>query len=169
MAAADTAAENQGENAPGSKKKLIIIIALVVLISVGASIGATLFFLSGDSPDVAEAQVPVEPVKRPALYYEFDPAFIVAINVGGKQRYMQIHLSVMGRSQAAFDVIEQHMPLVRNKLIALYGSQDFTRMQTPEGKAFLLEESRRIVMEVLAEESAGEKIERALFTNFVMQ
>ncbi|PID43298.1 MAG: flagellar basal body-associated protein FliL [Gammaproteobacteria bacterium] len=167
--AATEAAGNQNENAGGSKKKLIIIIAIIVLVSVGASIGVTMFFLGGDHQEAAVEAVPAVPVRKPAIYYEFSPAFIVAINVGGKQRYMQIHLSVMGRDQAAFDVIEQHMPLVRNKLITLYGSQDFRRMQTPEGKAFVLEESRRIIMEVLDQESDGMEIERALFSNFVMQ
>ncbi len=165
------AEENQEEAAQGgSKKKLIIIIAIVVLISIGASIGVTLFFLGGSSGGTSdEPAEPTEPVKKPALYYDFKPAFIVAMNVGGKQRYMQIHLAAMGREQAAFDTLEMHMPLVRNKLIALYGAQDFEKLQTKEGKEFLQEESKRIINEILQQEGDGLEVEKTLFSNFVMQ
>ena len=168
---AEKKADKVEEPQKGGKKKLIIIIAIVVLISIGASIGVTLFFLSGDkgSGDSAEEAVPAEPVKKAALYYDFNPAFVVAMNVGGKQRYMQINLAAMGRDQAAFDLLETHMPLVRNKLISLYGAQDFEKLQTKEGKEFLQEESKRILNEILKEEGGELEIERTLFSNFVMQ
>ncbi|MCP5206443.1 MAG: flagellar basal body-associated FliL family protein [Hahellaceae bacterium] len=168
-------AEKKVEEAPAeeggkSNKKMLIIIVIVVILTIAVSVGAT-FFLLGDKEEGAEsapAEV-AEPVKLPALYYEVKPPFIVAMNVDGKQRYMQIYASVMARDQAALDTLDMHMPLIRNKMIMLYSSQDFEAVQTLEGKEQLRLKSKEIIQEVLAQEAEGTEIEQVLFTNFVMQ
>jgi flagellar FliL protein len=169
-------AEKKVEEAPveeggKSNKKMLIIIVIVVILTIAVSVGAT-FFLLGDKDEGADAAAPAEaaePVKMPALYYELKPPFIVAMNVDGKQRYMQIYASVMARDQATLDTLDMHMPLIRNKMIMLYSSQDFEAVQTLEGKEQLRLKSKEVIQEVLAQEAEGAEIEQVLFTNFVMQ
>lgn len=169
---ADNEKGNEEESGGGSNKKMIIIIAIVVILTIGLSVGVTIFLLnSDDGGDSAggEEEVAAEPVDLPAIYFDIKPPFVVAINVDGKQRYLQIHMSVMGRQQSAFDVLDLHMPLIRNKLILFYSSQDFEYIQTNEGKEELRAKSKEMIQEILTQESEGDEIEQVLFTNFVMQ
>jgi len=171
---AEDQAEGKGEdNAEGgkSKKKIIIIVAIVAILSIGLSIGATLFFLNGgDSGDGAgEDAEPVEEVKLPAVYLDIKPPFVVTYDVSGKQRYMQVFVSAQSRDQASLDAMELHMPLIRNKLIMLFSGQDFQQLQTTEGKESLRVSSLTLINEMLEKESSGSSIEQVLFTNFVMQ
>ena len=48
----------------------------------------------------------------------------------GKQRFIQVQLSVMARDTAVLDAVELHTPVIRNRLINLYGARDFDSMQT---------------------------------------
>ncbi len=156
------------EEAPKSNKKLIIILAIVGVIAIGASIGVTILLMgpSGDAPPAA--QVPAEPVKEPALYLEIKPQFVLTYDVGGKQRYMQVFVSAMGREKKALDAIELHMPVIRSEMIQLFGSQDFVALQTIEGKEALREACLKKINEIVKKET-GAEIEQVLFTNFVMQ
>lgn len=170
---AEDQAEGQGEeNAKGGKsKKKLIIIAIVAVLAIGLAIGATLFFLNGDDSggDSAEDAAPVEEVKLPAVYLDIKPPFVVTYDVSGKQRYMQVFISAQSRDQASLDAMELHMPLIRNKLIMLFGAQDFQQLQTPEGKESLRDSTLALINEMLEKESSGSSIEQVLFTNFVMQ
>ncbi|MFD2229927.1 flagellar basal body-associated FliL family protein [Alkalimarinus sediminis] len=170
MAADDNNSENQEEQGGKSKKKLIIIVAIVVILAIGLSVGATLFFLKGDDSGSSEDEaVPAEEVKMPAVYLDIKPPFVVTYDVSGRQRYMQVFVSAQSRSQESLDEMELHMPLIRNKLIMLFSSQDFEALQTPEGKAALRTESLTLINEILEKEASGSSIEQVLFTNFVMQ
>lgn len=170
MAEAD---KNQEQPEGGkSNKKLIIIIAIVVLLSIGLSIGATIFFLggSGESEQAAATPAePAEPVKQPAVYLELKPAFVITYNVEGRQRYMQAHVSVMSRSQSVLSTLELHMPLIRNRVIMMFSGQDFNQLQSHEGKEQLREKTLGLINGILEKEGNGELIEQVLFTNFVMQ
>ncbi|ARU57574.1 flagellar basal body-associated protein FliL [Oleiphilus messinensis] len=163
------AAEGDAAEGGKSNKKLIVILAIVVLLSIGISVGVTLFFLSGnDSTDNVE-ETPSEPVQKTALYTELKPPFVVALNVDNRQRYLQIYVSIMSRDQGALDTLDQHMPVVRSKLIALFSGQDFMQLQTGEGKQALQDAALDVVTNVLDQEGASGSIEKVLFTNFVMQ
>lgn len=167
------AEEEQEEQESGGKsnKKLIIIIVVVAFLAIGLSVGATLFLLGGDGDEAEEAvesEVVVEQVKLPASYFDIKPAFLVTFNVGGRQRYMQISLSVSSRDASVFDALEHHMPLIRSKLISTYGSQKFEEIETNDGKLMLQAKTIEVINNVL--DGEGEPpIENVFFTNFVLQ
>jgi flagellar FliL protein len=157
--------EGEEQQAPSSKKKLIIIIALAVLV-LGVAGAATFFLMGGEESEEGAAEAEV--VVAPAIYLEVKPAVLATLSVDGKQRYMQVSLSVMSREQTALDAVEYHMPSIRSKLNILYGGVDFKLAQTVEGKEALRAESLNIINGVL--EAEGEAlIEEVYFTNFVMQ
>ncbi len=167
MAEEEKAAEGE---AKGGSKKMIIIIAVVAIIAIGASVGVTLFLLGGDDgEEAAVAEENAEPVATEALYMNMKPALIVTYNVAGKQRFLQATLSVLSRSQTALDGLELHMPVIRNRLINLYGTKSFDDLQTDEGRQALLTETRDAMNETLAEQSVEGEIEAVLFQNLVLQ
>ncbi|MGP4844934.1 flagellar basal body-associated FliL family protein [Marinobacter sp. 1Y8] len=166
-------AENK-ESAPEggkSKLKLIIILTLVVLLAIGLSVAGTYWLLKGDSDsgsDTAESDEPAEEVFVPSQYLTIEKPFIVTLSADGRQRYMQIFVAFQSRDQAALDTAEKHMPLIRSRLLSLFGGQDFAAMQTVEGKQQLLTDTLAAVNGVLEQEAAS-PIDRILFENFVLQ
>lgn len=155
---------------PKSKMLLIIIIALVVLLA-GGGVAAFFILSGGDKDDKKEGEgdAEVEVQHTAAIYFDFKPPFIVNYQWNGRQRYVQISLSVMTRNQAAVDAIQKHMPLIRNNLVMVFSSQDFDMLRTPEGKEAVRKAALEEIQKILTEETGEPGIEQVLFTNFVMQ
>ncbi|HWV16693.1 MAG TPA: flagellar basal body-associated FliL family protein [Cellvibrio sp.] len=194
MAADKKAKAPEGE-ASGSKKKLIMIIGIAVLlvvVSVGGTIGALKFLSPAKSSEEAEEETASSEhgAEAAAIYYPLKPNFTVNYDVNGRQRFLQTELTFMYRDPGLLKTLELHMPAVRNSLVLLLSSQVFDDLQTVEGKEKLREAALEAVQEILAKEqedayarmSAKEKeafkkehgrdganIEQVLFTNFVMQ
>lgn len=159
--------------APGKGKlKLIIIIAVAFLLAVGASVGGTWFFLNKNAKPAeseAKAEDHAEPTKKQAVYEILAPAFVVNFNQGGRQRYLQVAVALMGRDQAQMDALREQMPLVRNQLVMLFSSQNFDTLVTPVGKEMLRQQATSSLQE-LAKKATGQlTVEQVLFTNFVLQ
>jgi flagellar FliL protein len=161
------------EAKPPGKMKLIILIAVVVLLAIGLSVGATWFLLSkGDSTTEQQAEAsaePAVPLKQPAIYEELSPAFVVNFTQQGRARYMQVSVALMARDQLALDALKVHMPVLRNRLVMLFSSQDFEALMTPVGKEMLRQQATASVQELAEKETGKLTVEQVLFTNIVLQ
>ena len=164
MADDEEKTEEQGKS---GSKKLIIIIAVLVLLLIGGGVAA--FFLLSGSDQQAEQVENAEPVQKPAIYFDFKPPFVVNYQWKGRQRYVQISMSVMTREEKVVDTLTTHMPLVRNNLVMILGSQDFENLRTPEGKEAVRESILEELNRILTDEMGEPGVEKVLFTNFVMQ
>jgi len=158
----------------GSKKKLIIIIVGVLLL-IAIAVGATLFLMTGDDTDSADAEGTEEVVAEvaevviPAQYIKMKPRFIVNYNVGTRQRFLQTSIEIMTRSQGVVDAVELHNPMLRNEIVRILSEQDFKHLRTPEGRVELKTKLQNQLIAILKRESDIEGIEAVLFTDFVMQ
>ena len=161
----DDKKEDQGEEKPKSKMMLIIIIVLVVLL-IGGGVGAFLMMSGGDEEVAAES---AEPAQKPAIYFDFKPPFVVNYQWKGRQRYVQLSLSMMTSDAAVVETITKHMPLVRNNLVMILGAQEFEMLRTPEGKDMLRQTILEELQKIMTEETGDPGVEQVLFTNFVMQ
>lgn len=166
--AKDEKKEAAAEAKPAGNKKMIIIIAIVAVLAIGIGVGVALFLLGGDSAS-EEAAAPAEPVKLPALYLELKPPIIVTYNYNGKQRFIQVSLSLMARDQAVLDAIELHNPVLRNRLLNLYAAKPFESLATHEGRVGLLDETRTTLNALLQEQKVEGEVEAVLYQNVVLQ
>ncbi|WP_067099749.1 flagellar basal body-associated FliL family protein [Marinomonas atlantica] len=162
------------EGKKGGKKKLIIIIVVALLVLGGGGAAAYLFLFSGDDTEEAadgEAASAEEMVQLdgPAIYLDLDQAFVVDFMVSGKQRYLQLNMTLKSRDQGQIDAVKLHMPLIRNSLVLLFSSQSFDELQTVDGKKALKVASVETINSILTQETGLGGIEDVLFTNFVMQ
>jgi len=155
-----------------SNKKMIIIIALVVLVLVGASVGLTLFLIGGDKSDtpVAEEQAAEEEPPAKAIYMSLAPPFVVNFQSDkGRTRFLQVSLKAMTRDEAVLNVVSQHMPLIRNNLILLFSKQKLNDLLTADGKEKLRGEVLAEIQKVVAKEYGKPAVEDVYFTSFVIQ
>ena len=167
----ETTENTEAPTQSGGKLKLIAISAVVLLLLVGAGVGAYLL-LGDDTSDTdseqADVTEKVEEVKTPAKYVAFKP-MTLNYTVANRQRFVQITPSIMAREKDVISAIEDNMPLIRNNLLVLFGSQEFESLQGPEGQEQLRKKALAEVNKILKEEIGKDGAERVLFTGFIIQ
>lgn len=179
MADEEQGTDETAENAGGGKKKLIGIIILAVLLLAGTGVG-TLYFLGffdseAATEESAEQAVEGEEVKNvvekppSALYFPIKPAFVIDFQSRGRQRFLQTDVILMTRDPTMFIGLQEHLPLIKNRLVMLFGGQVYEALQTDEGRELLRQDTLVAVKEIMEKELGKSDIEQILFTNFVMQ
>ena len=153
------------------RKRLIYgVIAAAVLVLV---LGGIIIWLLLREPDseiqAAQAAQNPEAVDQRAIYYPLGQNFTMNYDVRGRQRYLQVQVTLMLRDNAAVQSIELHQPSIRNTLVGLFSDQVFEDLQTPEGRELLRQDALRGVQSVLEQEIGRPVVEQVLFTHFVMQ
>lgn len=161
----------EGDQPAAKNKKKWIIVALVALLLVGLTVAGTLWLLSDTEAEPAETSEPEveEPAVKAAIYYPLKPEFISNYEVRGRQRYLQVEMTLMLRDNSAVSDIELHMPALRNGLVILLRGQIYAELQTPEGKELLRQQALNTVRTVLKKETGKPVVEQVLFTNLVLQ
>ena len=158
------------EGKSGGKKKLIIIILLVLFLVGGGAAAYFLFFSGSDSADGGDSAESADMVSNePSTYLALDPAFIIDFMVDGRQRYVQLNMTVKSKNTEQINAVTLHMPLIRNSLVLLFSSQSFVDLQTADGKEALKKASLDAINGILEQETGQGGIDAVLFTNFVMQ
>ncbi len=167
--------KGSSESSGGGKKKLIIIV-VVALLAIGGAVGGTLFMLGffdsdGTAEEAAEEVVDENVVEKPApaIYFPIKPSFIVNFQSRGRQRYLQTDVILMTRDPAMFTGLQEHLPLIKNRLVMLFGGEVYEELQTDEGRELLRQKALEAVKEITEQELGKSDIEQILFTNFVMQ
>ena len=157
----------------GKSNTLLLIILIVLLLVVGG--GGAAFFLMGDKEQGEEAAAAegghaAEAVEEKETHYlELGKEFVVNLEDNRKVNYLQVEIQVMARSSEPLTIIEENMPLVRNKVMLILSSQKYEELNTREGKEKLREAIKQAIQEILHEESANANIEAVYFTSLIMQ
>ena len=165
-------AKSEAEKDPAKKGKLKLIILAVVglLLAIGLSVGATWFIMHKNEPAAPSAEAATGSAKPKAIYDTLTPAFVVNFNQNGRQRYMQVSISLQARNQADLDALKVHMPVIRNNLVMMFSGQGFdTLAGSPVGQEMLRQKATAVVQEVAQKEVGKPVIDQLLFTNFVLQ
>lgn len=163
--------EQAAAQATKRRKRLIYgVIAAVVLVLLLGGIIIWLLLREPD-PEIQAAQAAQNPeaVDQRAIYYPLGQNFTMNYDVRGRQRYLQVQVTLMLRDSAAVQSIELHQPSIRNTLVGLFSGQVFEDLQTPEGRELLRQDALRGVQSVLEQEIGRPVVEQVLFTHFVMQ
>ncbi|CAI8844175.1 flagellar FliL protein [Pseudomonas sp. IT-P44] len=151
------------------KIKLIIVIVVALLLAIGLSVGATWFFMHSAQSKPAAVVETAPAGKQPAVFEQMAPAFVANYNQNGRQRFMQVSITMQGRNQADLEALKVHMPVIRNNLVMLFSGQDFATLASPVGQEMLRQKATASVQEVAQKELGKVVIEQLLFTNFVLQ
>jgi flagellar protein FliL len=185
---APAAAEPAAAPAGKSKKRLIIMIVLGILLiglSVGGTIAALKFFggKGGEEGKKDEHSAEAKPDEsaalgavdedgkpRPTLYLELKPEIVVSFDVGGRQRFLKATVNMMTYDPAIEAAITLHQPMIANALVMLVSKKQFERLQSVEGKEELRTEAFNEINALLEKETHKKNgITQVLFSEFVLQ
>ncbi|NKN33208.1 flagellar basal body-associated FliL family protein [Marichromatium bheemlicum] len=173
-------AETEDAAKPSGKWKLIILILLVVLVLAGGGAAAYFLLMGGDDPEATEGEEVVAEQEAtagaaapavalgPMLYRPLD-SMTVNLSAEGPVRFLRVGVTVMTRDEAVAAAIERHLPMIRNDFLAHLAIQDYTKLNTPEGKDALREELAEMLGAALIKAGEPAQIEGILFTDLVMQ
>lgn len=176
VAPAVPAKDEAGGGAKKKSKLLFIIIGAVVLLGGGA--GAYFAFKPKPAAAAGQAAAAEKPEKAEkagakkatAVYYKFDPAFVVNFGGEGSARYLQVTVEAMARDAKILEELKNDEPAVRNDLVMLFSAQDNATLLSAEGKEKLRASTLEVVRKVLNSEGAsGKEVEAVYFTSFVIQ
>ncbi|AMB85314.1 flagellar basal body-associated protein FliL [Pseudomonas agarici] len=152
------------------KLKLIIVIILALLLAIGLSVGATWYFMHNAQSKVAATPAEASTTQQPAIYESMAPPFVANFkDANGRQRYLQVSITMMARNSADLEALKVHMPVIRNNLVMLFSGQTYETLATPVGQELLRQKATASVQEVAQKEIGKVVVEQLLFTNYVLQ
>lgn len=138
----------------------------IVLLAIGVTV-AILFANSRGAEDAADEQA--QAVPQPAIYVSLGDKFLGMLQYHGRQHYCQMSASVLAHDESVVKALEEHAPLIRGRLVALLGEQDFAALRTDAGRQHLRERVLAVIQEILQQETGKPGIEQVFFTELVLQ
>lgn len=162
---------------PKGGGKTIIIAAAVAALMLGLGLGVGMFMggmfagdeqvAEGDAVEAEDAE-DEEPEEDRHNIYASVGKLLATIDDNGATRYIQAELDIVSYEKEVIDAAQHDMPAIRNRLLLLYGSQNYDEVRTIEGREALRLATVEAVNEVLGT-TPKNGIHDAYFTAFVIQ
>lgn len=173
MAEDDTELEPVAEEPKRGMRKILIFggIGLVLLIA-GVAVGLLVMNTGSGSPDdaAAETEVAADAPAKPALYTSLHPPLVVNFDdLNGTSHFMQITMEVMSRDQGVINAVREHMPVIRNNLILLYGNSIYEEVTTRSGKEKMLADGLAEIQNIMKAQIGEPGVEAVYFTSLIVQ
>lgn len=166
MEQAEPVIELENEPQPKKSRKKLLLLLLATLLLLGG-IGAGAWYFLGQS-DAGGAEVAEEDANQVPVFVRLE-TFTVNIQPAEEERYLQteIVLRVAGPAQA--ELIKQHMPEIRNRLLILLSSKHVEDLLRADGKEKLAQEILALTKMPLILKGEPQKISGVFFTSFIIQ
>lgn len=115
----------------------------------------------------------VEKPAGPPLYLALDPPLVVSLEDKGTIRFLQVTVEILSRDEKVITDLKTNMPVIRNNLLMLMGSQSIQSLTNRDDKEQLRAQSLAEVRKILKANPTGEAtpgtVEDLYFTSFVVQ
>ncbi|WP_192036504.1 flagellar basal body-associated protein FliL [Halomonas sp. YLGW01] len=156
------------DSSKGSRKSWLIIGLLLVLTSSVTALAV--YFLMGNASSADASEDAAAPVETPApIFVKIDP---FTVNIADGQygdRLLYVGLSLRVKDQQTQDLLVDHMPQVRSRLLMLLSGQHADELTSPEGKTRLAAAILGLFEVPLTEPQPDLAISDVLFTEFIVQ
>lgn len=146
--------------------KVVVIMGVAVLALAGA---CGYLVLGRGAHDQAAAQEPKVEMSKQEQYLAMDPPFVVNFKDDQSMRFLQVGVSLMSHDPASLTAAKEAEPVIRNALVMLFSSQDYTILSDAAGKQKLQAEALASVRKIVEQRLGRPGIEALYFTSFVMQ
>jgi len=164
------AQNEQAETAAAAPKKgsnkVVIIMGLAMLAMAGVS---GYLVLNARNAHGAAAEEPKVVLSKQEQYLTMDPPFVVNFKDDQSMRFLQVGVSLMSHDAAALAAAKDADPVIRNALVMLFSSQDYTILSDAAGKQKLQAQALDAVRKIIEKRLGRPGVEALYFTSFVMQ
>lgn len=158
------------ESSGGSKKLLWIMIILVLLSSAGAAAAIYMVMGQGDNGgenETTEAQA--MPERQSPIFVEVEPFTVNLESDRSSSRLLYTGITLRVGNEESKQILEEHMPQVRSRLLMVLSGKKPSELNTSEGKRVLSQEIIRQLSEPLTENQPPMDLREVLFTEFIVQ
>jgi len=153
----------------GSRKLLWLMMVLVVLSSSAAAAAIYLVLGQGNGDNTSAMQVQATPERRAPIFVKIDPFTVnLADDVYGT-RLLYTGMSLKVGDTETREILEEHMPQVRSRLLLLFSGQEARELTGPGGKEALADKVLAVLHDPMTEHQPELAIEDVLFTEFIVQ
>jgi flagellar FliL protein len=152
---------------PPKKRRWPLLVALVVVLAGG--VGGYFWYAQHSAQAAAKAKGTVAKVTKAELYLPLEPAFVVNFRDDESLRYLQVGITLMAHDQAAIDTAKAADPVIRDAMVSLLSSQDYSIISNAAGRQKLQAQALAAVQKVVAARLGRPGIDALYFTSFVMQ
>jgi flagellar protein FliL len=159
---AESAAPKKGGN------KTVMIMGVAMLAMAGVSGYLVMNARNGGHGGAAAAE-PQVVLSKQEQYLTMDPPFVVNFKDDQSMRFLQVGVSLMSHDAAALAAAKEADPVIRNALVMLFSSQDYTILSDAAGKQKLQAQALDAVRKILEKRLGRPGVEALYFTSFVMQ
>ncbi|MAX33362.1 flagellar FliL protein [Onishia taeanensis] len=157
------------KSSTSSGKKWLLVVLLMVLVSSATAAGVYLLLDTDSQAQAAENAEP-EPVEAPdPIFVKIDP---FTVNISGEDygnRFLYIGLTLQVADEKTRDLLINHMPQVRSRMLMLFADQSVEDLTSPDGKTRLSAEVLGLFDTPLTEPQPELAISDVLFTDFIVQ
>ena len=158
-------ADPKAEAAPKSSKKKMIVIALISVLVLGVAGGGAWYFTQGKSdPSAKEAKKAEKP--------EFVVLENFTVNLqpeNGLEQYLQVGMTLQVSSLEQVELLKSNMARVRNRVLLILSAKKASELISTEGKGQLAKEIIAAVNLPFVDKEKPQEVRDVLFTSFIIQ
>ncbi|SHM27248.1 flagellar basal body-associated protein FliL [Vreelandella subglaciescola] len=156
------------ESSGGSKKLLWIMVVLVLLSSIGAA-AAIYMVMSQDKNAGGNAAAQEVAVRQTPIFLKVEP---FTVNLAGDRtgsRLLYTGITLRVGDEQSKEILAEHMPQVRSRLLLLLSNKQASELATPDGKEQLSQSIIARLNKPFAENQPDLDLREVLFTEFIVQ
>ncbi|MHA6205507.1 flagellar basal body-associated FliL family protein [Dyella soli] len=167
MAQNEQVSETTASAPKKGSSKLVLIMGVALLAMAGV---CAYVLLGARAPhEGATAGAPKVAMSKQEQYMPLDPPFVVNFRDDQSMRFLQVGVSLMSHDAASLAAAKDAEPVIRNALVMLFSSQDYTILSDAAGKQKLQAQALAAVRKIVNDRLGRPGVEALYFTSFVMQ
>lgn len=151
----------------GSRKLLWLMVILVILSSSVAAAAIYLVLTQRDGTVLASTEA--VPERRAPIFVKIDPFTVNLADDAYGSRLLYAGLSLKVGDEETREILMDHMPQVRSRLLMLFAGQQASELTGPESKQRLRDRVLAVLDPPMTDHQPALVIEDVLFTEFIVQ
>ncbi|SEL74122.1 flagellar basal body-associated protein FliL [Halomonas daqiaonensis] len=153
----------------GSRKLLWAMMVLLILSSSAAAVALYMVFTQQGSEAQATLNAPETPEQQAPIFLPIEPFTVNLADDDYGPRLLYTGLTLKLGDEGSQEILKQHMPQVRSRLLTLFSGKQAGELTSPGGKQRLEEQVIAALEAPMSENQPDVAINEVLFTEFIVQ
>lgn len=153
----------------GSRKLLWSMMVLLILSSSAAAVALYMVFTQQSSEARSAMNTQVVPEQKAPIFLPIKPFTVNLADDEYGPRLLYTGLSLKLGDESSQEILEQHMPQVRSRLLTLFSGKQASELTSPGGKQRLADQVVAALEAPMSESQPELTINDVLFTEFIVQ